>query len=973
MKKSSLLFIICVILIRATNAQTPIGVPAIKNYTHDDYKASTEIWDAKQDKNGILYFANNDGLLTFDGTYWKIYPMPNKGNIKSIFIDAAGRIYAGGQDEVGYFFPDGSGALKFHSIKNLLPQKAQQFADIWDIVPYNNEIFFRTIECIFEYDGRTMKTFDAPGGWRVLAAAGNQLFASDKDSGLLTFKEGQWLHSCDSIQAVNLHITGVTDYSNDTVLVTTQRKGLFFLSGQKLLKKTTAIDGFLINDLVNLTKQIGTDRYAIAATAKGLFIIDGRGNLVERFSGAEGLQNNGIHSLLVDQDKNLWLGLENGLDFINYHTSVKHIYPGHENQGKTNAVCVFNNQLFIGTSNGLFSVPVKPGQKDMSANIGSFTEASATRGQVWGLTAINNSLLIAHQDGVLALQNNQVKPVALQQGAWAFRAIPSSNDIIAGTYTGLQLLNYANGELKSKGKIDGIYESLGTLALDNQQTVWASHRFRGIYKIELAAGKQKIARYKQYTDKDGLPSKLNNHVYFIKNKIVAATEKGVYEYSPAANKFIPSKFFAPVFGGRDVEFLTEDSSGNIWFISNQRAGVIDVTKPSASSPYHLVYFPELAGQMINGSEYIYPYDNENVFMGSNNGVFHLNYKHYVSSENKLNVLLTSVKAIAEKDSLIFGGYFTKGDQISTDQDLRQITTLANHWNSFHFEYSSTMYAQKGNQEFSYRLRGFDTQWSNWSTKTEKDYTNLPYGWYTFSVRVRDNLGHVSQPASYTFIVKPAAYQTVWAYLFYLAVAGFIVYYVRYIQQRRLNIHQRRHEEEQQRLSYLHSLELDRSEKEIIALKNENLETELNYKNKELATTTMHLVDRGRLLLNIKDELTAITKKLNMPDAPYQFRSVFRLLNDTGKGAEDWDQFAIYFDQVHNNFLAVMKTKFPGLSSTDLKLCAYLRLNLTSKEIAQLLNISLKGVEISRYRVRKKLGLSTDINLYDFLIEVTKTV
>jgi DNA-binding CsgD family transcriptional regulator len=219
-------------------------------------------------------------------------------------------------------------------------------------------------------------------------------------------------------------------------------------------------------------------------------------------------------------------------------------------------------------------------------------------------------------------------------------------------------------------------------------------------------------------------------------------------------------------------------------------------------------------------------------------------------------------------------------------------------------------------------------------------------------------------------VQPAWYQTVWAYLFYLSVACFVIYYASKIQQRRLELQQKRHEEEQRRLSYLHSLELDRNEKEIISLKNENLESELNYKNKELATMTMHLVDRGRLLLNIKEELNNRIKKLNTPDLTYQFRSVFKLLSDTEKNDDDWKNFSIYFDEVHNNFLSTMKAKFPGLSSTDLKLCAYLRLNLTSKEIAQLLNISLKGVEISRYRVRKKLQLSTDINLYDFLIDIT---
>ncbi|HMG07022.1 MAG TPA: hypothetical protein VK609_00865, partial [Mucilaginibacter sp.] len=122
---------------------------------------------------------------------------------------------------------------------------------------------------------------------------------------------------------------------------------------------------------------------------------------------------------------------------------------------------------------------------------------------------------------------------------------------------------------------------------------------------------------------------------------------------------------------------------------------------------------------------------------------------------------------------------------------------------------------------------------------------------------------------------------------------------------------------------------------------------------------------------IREELVGTIKKLNLPDLTHEFRSVFKLVSDTEKKDDDWNHFAIYFDQVHNNFLSIMKTRFPGLSPTDLKLCAYLRLNLTSKEIAQLMNISLKGVEISRYRVRKKLMLSTAVNLYDFLIDITK--
>ncbi|GAA3992037.1 two-component regulator propeller domain-containing protein [Mucilaginibacter dorajii] len=971
MKSFTLIFFLLNTIFCTVNAQTSIGIPTIKNYTHADFNAGSEIYDAKQDKNGILYFANNDGLLTFDGSYWKSYPLPNKAAVKSLAIAPQGRIYVGGQDEIGYFFPDASGVLRFHSIKQLMPQKARQFAEIWAIILYKNEVFFRTIECVFEYHNNEIKTFDAPGGWRLLTDAGSGLFAEDKDEGLMNFQGSEWQICKSQIPTTDLHVTGVMDYHQDTVLVTTLKKGLFLLSGSTLIKKTTAIDGFLSNDQVSCAKKINNNRYAIGTKAQGLFIIDGKGNLIERFSNADGLQSNNILSLLLDKDNNLWLGLENGLDFINYSSAIKHIYASKQNQVKSNAISVFDNKLYIGTSNGLFSTNLNPQQSNLSNNKGLFTEVQNTRGQVWSLAQVDNHLLMGHEEGAFTIAGNKAHPIATGQGAWKFVAIPSSPDVIAGTYTGLQLLKHNGDEFKNDTKIDGIYESLSTVTRDNNNVIWACHPYRGVYKFQLSADRNKIARYTQYTDKDGLPSVLNNHVVFIKNRVLVGTEKGVYEYNAAANKFEESVFYKSVFGTSAVENLTADKYGNIWFVSDQRIGVMDFSKPLAGKPYTVIYFPELASQTIKGVANLYPYDQENIFIGSNNGIFHLNYRQYVKSETKLNVLLTSVKAIAEKDSLIFGGYFVKDGRINVGQNPSQVSSVSKHWNSFHFEYSSTLFAQKSNEEFSYKLIGFDSEWSKWSAKTEKDYTNLPYGKYTFSVKVRNNMGNASPAVNYTFIVEPAWYQTVWAYIIYLLLACYAIYYVYKLQQKRFELHQQKHEEEQRRLSYLHSLELDRNEKEIIALKNENLETELNYKNKELATITMQQVERGRTLLNIKDELTNIIKKLKQPDLTHEFRSVFRLLTDSEKKDNDWHSFAIYFDKVHNNFLSVMKAKYPALSATDLKLCAYLRLNLTSKEIAQLMNISLKGVEISRYRVRKKLGLATEVNLYDFLLEITK--
>jgi DNA-binding CsgD family transcriptional regulator len=87
--------------------------------------------------------------------------------------------------------------------------------------------------------------------------------------------------------------------------------------------------------------------------------------------------------------------------------------------------------------------------------------------------------------------------------------------------------------------------------------------------------------------------------------------------------------------------------------------------------------------------------------------------------------------------------------------------------------------------------------------------------------------------------------------------------------------------------------------------------------------------------------------------------------------QEWDQFAKHFDKVHSDFVMQLKTKHPDISPNEVKLCSYLRMNLSSKEIAQLLNISLRGVEISRYRLRKKLNLQGGENLFDYLIQLQK--
>ncbi len=168
---------------------------------------------------------------------------------------------------------------------------------------------------------------------------------------------------------------------------------------------------------------------------------------------------------------------------------------------------------------------------------------------------------------------------------------------------------------------------------------------------------------------------------------------------------------------------------------------------------------------------------------------------------------------------------------------------------------------------------------------------------------------------------------------------------------------------------MHQLEVEHNEREIIKLQNEKLESEVSFKNKELANATMHLVERGKVLSKIKEELVRLQKNMPGSGSTVDFKRLINTINDAEKNDNYWVQFIDHFDQVYGNYLSLLKSKFPSLTSTDLKLCAYLRINLSSKEISQLMNISVRGVEIGRYRLRKKLNIPTEENLFDFLLNI----
>jgi hypothetical protein len=961
---SFLVLIVCLVGCFKGDAQNTIGIPAIVNYSRQVYNAGSQNWGMAQDKNGIVYFANNQGLLSFDGTFWRKYSLPNKTIVRSVAIDEDNRIYVGGQSEFGYFITSGNGELSYVSLMPLLPEKAKDFTDVWNICLYQHKIFFRAYRKIFEYDGKKMVVHDGIH-WNFLGTSANGLLAFEYDRGLVQYSDNKWIPAVKAGKlSTEINIKAAVAIGKDSTLLATLNHGLFVWYHDTVTSFNSPAIQAITDQNIYGASMLGPDRIALITNLNGCIIIDKKGAFVQRYTKKEGIQNNNILSLMLDRNNNLWLGLDNGIDLILYNNAIKTIFPEPEDKNAGYTSVIYNNRLYLGLASGAYTIPLDD-NKDISYTNGRFELVEGSKGQVWNFSMVNGQLLMGHNGGAYIIRDNKASVVDAKTGFWDFQSLGndlSSPVMIAGTYNGINFYKYNNGVFDNP-KVHAHFES-ARFVVQHRQTIWIAHPFKGLYEVNFNAANQPVANL--YADKDHILSANHNKIFQVGQRMVLTTDKGIFEFDDVKNDFVHSAYFEKIFDG-PVSYIKEDRYGNLWFCRDKKLGVLD----HSSGIPKIIFIPELNNRIQgDGFENISIIDSNNVLIAAEKGFFHLNYSHYKKNRYNLTVLIRNVRSVSNGDSLIFGGY----------SKSLAAPSLSYALNSLHFESSSTLFGQEQTIEYSYYLEGFDKGWSDWSKKTEKDYTNLPPGHYVFNVKCRNNFDAESPVDSFSFTIAPPWYRRWWAYGLYAVLFAAILYlfYKRQQQKykkeqhRRLQEQQRKYMEEQKNLRMQHQLALSESDKQIAELRNEKLQAEVQHKNTELASSAMNLVHKVEILSKIKEDLVHFKETALPEKGTKEFQKIIKVIEGELDHAQEWEQFSHHFDNVHTNYLKNLRDFCPDLTASELKLAAYLRLSLSTKEIAQLMNISIRGVETSRYRLRKKLGLTNDeANLYEFLIQITK--
>ncbi|WP_192821814.1 triple tyrosine motif-containing protein [Rufibacter sp. LB8] len=934
------------------------GNPVIRNFKPEEFKGGIQSWGIVQDDRELLYVANNFGLLEFDGATWSLHSPKTGTKIRSVHVGKDEKIYVGGQGDFGYFQADALGKMQYVSLADSLSQKYRNFDEVWRIYEQSGRIYFFTFKNIYTYvAGKPIEVIQSASPLEFSFQVNKNLYTQVWTKGLAQLANKSLKVLPGGEFFAYKRIASILPFDKNQLIVFTIQDGAFLYDGREvtpfLMPQEPIYQGVIINQAILLKDG----NFALATQNKGLMLIDHKGQLVLSTSVREGLLDNTVHTLYQDSQENLWLGLNNGLSLVELSSPFSRLDGTMGLSGTGYAALQKGTNLYVGTNSGLFVSSTENHKK-------SFVPVGNSNGQVYHLNQIGRQILMGHHNGPYLVNQANSTLIHPENGSWEFVPVPNHPDkVIMGSYNGISLYNVTAQGLQFVKKFKGLDESSRVLEFDKDGELWMAHGYKGLFRITFDAALENITSVRFYNARHGLPSNQLINMEKLHGELVFPAMYGMFTFDKTKNRFVKHKQYTALFAANEhIIEMEEDVQGNIYFISDQRVGKITLDKfgkPTLDDKL----FKNIRELLNDDLSYIQVLDINNVLFGAKEGFIHYNAakaKRMVPYHTRLAQVLTISN---ELDSLLLSG---------RQLDKASDTELPYALNSLRFVYASTFFEKPEKTQYQYFLKNFDVAWSEWTNKTEKEYTNLPEGTYTFHVRARNIYGIVSKAQAFTFVVNPPFYRSKWAYLFYTLLGVLVLGAAFYQVDKRFKVEKRRLILDKERKLGQKEIEIrhitNQSELEIDRLRNEKFQAELDHKNRELTYSTIHLINKNELLNNVKLELQDILKGGGKTAPQEELRKIIRSIDHNITSEVDWKQFELHFNHVHGDFIHRLQCNFPNLTPQEIKLSTYLRLNLTTKDIAQLLNISVRGVEISRYRLRKRLLLDRSENLTDFMLK-----
>lgn len=929
----------------------------IINFDKSVYGRGTQTWEIAPYNDKWVYFANKNGMIQFDGNTWGVFPLKNASDVRSVLPSATQkRIYVGGINEFGYYEPGRDGSLEYYCMSDSLADSVRLLGNVWGIHEVDNILYFQGDDRVIKYLNGKYTTIEMQAKIDCSNMVNGILYIGT-DKGVWILVGNTFFPLQGGEELVSKRIRGIIPYQKG-VLVVTAYNGLYYCDGRTVEPFVTGAEEFIRKNEV-FCVAANQNKIALGTIHKGLMLIDCKTLELTYFNENNGLRNNTVLSVAFDAVGNLWAGLDSGIDYVCLNSPFTNLYSYPYSYGTGYTAAVRGDYLYLGTNRGLYytSYPVK-----LNGDLPSIKPIPQSSGQVWNLCRIGEELFCLHDRGVFLVQGPSMSRVTDITGAWSCQLVAGHTDLMyVGVYNGIYLLGKQKGQWQVICKIDGVMDSCRLFEQENERVVWVYNTDR-VTRIELNEELKKAVKVRSYDASDGLPKGHDLYVSKIEGKIYFATSRGIYKYNPVKDRMEPCTDMHNLLNGVSVYSRLLQYENKLISLSPHEICIANLETYKRGADTSVNPIQQSLIELVPAYETLIPLSDSLMIIPNEEGFALFDIPASGQKQDKSHSLyIRNMYLSYPKDSLVYTANFL-GE--------KPVQRIPYSLNSVRFEYGLPFFTLGDDIHFKYRLN--EGEWSDFTTVRTKEYSDLSEGEYRFEVKAIFPDGTTSVDAI-DFRILPPWYRSVAAYVCYIALALFALWYIYRWDDVRLK--RKKQQAVLEKDKELYELEKEyeeqktRQEKQIIQLEKEKLEYDLQHKSQEMANLMINFVRKNEMLTEIKSEIFKVSASLKGETAhegKQQLLLINNKIDSNIQSDEVLKRIEDQFDLIHNNFMKHLHAKHPNLSNNERMMCAYLKMNLSTKEIAPLLNISVRGVETIRYRLRKKMGLGREESLTDYL-------
>ena len=682
------------------NASAQIFNPEIENYSIEDYNADNQNWGIDVDEKGVAFVANNKGLLRYNGQSWQLFELPQKTIIRSVLC-TNDKIFVGSYEEFGFWEADNYGNYIYTSLTSIF-DKNHEFTseEFWQIVEFKDDIIFRSFGGIYIYDGKKISFIDNSEDTSSLVVYQDKVIVGSLHEDLREFKDGKLIPFILSGKQIEFtSVNNLVVFDNLLFLFDLNREGYIYDSNS-LYPLSEKITSFLNN--YNINKVVFKDRNTlIFGTIKnGIIVYDLKTKYVQLISKELGLHNNTVLGLKF-HNGNLWGTLDNGICKINFDSPYQYYYDPTGTLGSVYDVEYFDNRYYLASNTGIYSFT--------DDNRLQLVENS--EGHVWDLSIINNFLFCGHNRGTFYIENNELIELDLNSGGvFNYTKVPSiDNAYLLGNYLGISLLTYKQNKWELR-PIENLTFPVNKIVFESDFIIWATHPYKGIFRIELDKNYAKANNDDQNYEKNENFKQYKTDVFKIDNEIIFYNSNQWFQFFNNRDSIGAFKKFEK-FQNKDL--INKETNRN-WFIERDNSKSFIYANDDFEEILQ-INVPEIKRRLVSEYEKI-------IIKNDSIRIINLNDGFAIFNVNK-------IMAIEEfrPSQLIIDKIYTRNKKYSISDSVFNIPF--EDAKNFSFEvYSANSYQN----DIAYTLSG-RTEQKDMLKNGKLTLQNLPFGDYSLSL------------------------------------------------------------------------------------------------------------------------------------------------------------------------------------------------------------------------------------------------